>query len=698
MSEATHQLSIDIGGTFTDLVLRDLESGETWIGKVLTTAGDPAEGAYVGTVELLERAHANPERLRSVLHATTLATNALIERKGARAALLTTAGFRDVLEIRDESRYDLFDLFLELPEPLIPRELRFEVDERVRADGTTDRPLDVLEARRTVAALGELGVTAVAVCLLHSYRNPAHEEQLGELVEELLPDVEVSLSHEVAPEIREYPRTATTVTNVYIKRLIAQYLERLKTRLEGIGMSRDLFVMLSSGSLAAIDTAKRFPVRLIESGPAAGALGAAAYARANDARDLISFDMGGTTAKACLVRNGQPARSDQLEVDRVWRFKPGSGTPLRTPVVELIEIGAGGGSIAWVDELGRLRVGPQSAGADPGPACYANGGEMPTVTDANVVLGYLDPDEFLGGRMAIDPELAIRAIERGVADPLGIDVVHAAWGIHQMVNETMAGAARMAATERGEDPRDYPIFAFGGSGPVHAFGVAGVLDSPGLLVPLRAGVMSAVGLQCAPLAFDLVHSWVGRLDEADWSEVEELCARMEREGLAILANARIDEEQVTVSRSVDMRYVGQGYEVTVPVPTGSLALAAEALVPAFETAYRRRNGRVLKDLPLQMVNWRCTTAGPVPEPELGTVQPGAPGHAGPRAERPIFLGDRRDFGNVPVVARAQLRAGDTLRGPAIVQETESTLVVAGDAHIEVDHGGTIVVSLEQGRP
>ena len=545
-------------------------------------------------------------------------------------------------------------------------------------------------ARRTIAALGELGVTAVAVCLLHSYRNPAHEQQLGELVEELLPDVEVSLSHEVAPEIREYPRTATTVTNVYIKRLIAQYLRAPK---DATRRDRDV-------ARSVRDAVERKPRRHRHRQALPGAAdrvrsgrrrtrSAAAYARASDSRDLISFDMGGTTAKACLVRDGEPARSDQLEVDRVWRFKPGSGTPLRTPVVELIEIGAGGGSIAWVDELGRLRVGPQSAGADPGPACYGNGGERPTVTDANLVLGYLDPDAFLGGRMVIDPDLAVRAIERDVADPLGIDVVRAAWGIHQMVNETMAGAARMAATERGEDPRDYPIFAFGGSGPVHAFGVADVLDSPGLLVPLRAGVMSAVGLQCAPLAFDLVHSWVDRLDETDWNEVEELCARMEREGLTILANARIDEEQVTVSRSVDMRYVGQGYEVTVPVSDGSMALAAETLVPAFETAYRRRNGRVLKDLPLQMVNWRCTTTGTVPEPELGTVQPGAPGHAGPRAGAPDIPGrPARLRQRARRRSRSSCAPADALRGPAIVQETESTLVVAGDAHIEVDLRGT----------
>jgi N-methylhydantoinase A len=697
MSTATHQLSIDIGGTFTDLVLRALVSGETWVGKVLTTPSDPAEGAYVGTVELLDGARVEAEHLRSVLHATTLATNAVIERKGARSALLTTAGFRDVLEIRDESRYDLFDLFLELPEPLVPRELRFEVDERVRADGTVDRPLDVAGARQTIAALGDLGVEAVAVCLLHSYRNPVHERQLGELVEELLPDVDVSLSHEVAPEIREFARTATTVTNVYIKRLIAEYLHSLKARLEGLGMSRDLFVMLSSGSLANIDTAGRFPVRLIESGPAAGALGAAAYARAGEWSDVISFDMGGTTAKACLIRDGEPARSDQLEIDRVWRFKPGSGTPVRTPVVELIEIGAGGGSIAWVDELGRLRVGPHSAGADPGPACYGNGGERPTVTDANVVLGYLDPDAFLGGRMAIDPELAIRAIEHDVAGPLGIDVVQAAWGMHQIVNETMAGAARMAATERGDDPRDYPIFAFGGSGPVHAFGVASVLESRGLLVPMRAGVMSAVGLQCAPLAFDLVHSWVCELEETDWAEVEQLCEQMERYGLAILATARIDEQEVTVSRSVDMRYVGQGYELTVPVPAGSLSRAADTLVPTFEEAYRRRNGRVLKDVPLQIVSWRCSTTGPTPETPVGAVPPTSTSTVRVHNERAIFLGDSQEFGTVPVISRAELRAGDTLSGPAIVQETESTLVVAGEAEIEVDALGTIVVRLERGR-
>jgi N-methylhydantoinase A len=697
VNELPHKLSIDIGGTFTDLVLSAAASGASWVGKVLTTPADPAEAVYTGVVELLDRSGVRASQLEGVLHATTLATNVVIERKGARTALVTTTGFRDVLEIRDESRYDLFDLFLELPSPLVDREMRLEVDERVLADGSVDRPLDLARASETIASLRDTGVEAVAVSLLHSYRNPEHERLVGKLVTEILPGVELSLSHEVAPEIREFPRTATTVTNVYIKGLMRRYLARLQERLNGLGLRRDVFVMLSSGSLCDIGTAGEFPVRLVESGPAAGALGAAAYGRASGRPNLISFDMGGTTAKACLIEDGEPHRSDQFEIDRVWRFKPGSGTPIRTPVVELIEIGAGGGSIAWIDELGRLRVGPHSAGADPGPACYVRGGVEPTVTDADLVLGYLDPTSFLGGRMKLDQTRSRDAIEEKVAGPLGIDVVRAAWGIHQIVNETMAGAARMAAIERGNDPRDYPIFAFGGSGPVHAFGVARILGSPEVLIPIRAGVMSAVGLHCAPLAFDFVHSWVGLLDNVRWSEVEELCTSMERDGREILARTHVPVEDVRVTRSVDMRYLGQGYEINVPAPSGATDASAAALALTFEKTYRQRYGRVLEDVPLEIVSWRCSATGPLPALVRPAVVHTVDGRgARTTGERPVYLPDKNTFDVVPVFDRYELAPGVSLAGPAIVQEAESTLVVAGEAAITVDDHGNVLVTMKGG--
>ena len=686
-----YRLSIDIGGTFTDLVLRHVESDQSWVGKVLTTPADPAEGVYTGVAELLAETGVGAEEIQSVLHATTLATNALIERKGARTGLLTTAGFRDVLEIRDESRYDLFDLFLELPVPLVPRGLRLEVPERTLADGSTAKPLHEDAARAAIEALGESGVEAVAVSLLHSYRNPEHERRLGELVRELLPSVELSLSHEVAPEIREFPRTATTIANVYIKRLMTRYLERVRSQLEDVGFDHDLLVMLSSGSLCDVETAGEFPVRLVESGPAAGALGAAAYGRAVGREELISFDMGGTTAKVCLVEEGEAQRSDQFEVDRVWRFKPGSGTPIRTPVIDLIEIGAGGGSIAWIDNLGILRVGPESSGADPGPACYGRGGTEPTVTDADLVLGYLDPDSFLGGRMKLDPEAAVQAIEEKIARPMDLDIVQAAAGIHRIVNETMAGAARVAATERGNDPRGYPIFAFGGAGPVHACGVAAILGSTDVMMPRGAGVMSAIGLLCAPLAFDFVRSWVGLLDEVDWDQVTGLLGEMEDAGREILARSRIRNGEVKVVRGADMRYVGQGYELSVSLPEASQADLGGELALAFQGAYGHRYGRALSGVPVEIVNWRCSAVGPVPtlaEPAVATAKAD-----GPAKEREIFLAEANEFVTVPVYERSQMSPGTAIEGPAIIEENESTFVIGQAAEIVVDERENVVATL-----
>jgi N-methylhydantoinase A len=692
VSDARYELSIDIGGTFTDLVLADVEGGSTWLNKVLTTPSDPAAAVQQGIEGLLEQSSVATGEIHRVLHATTLATNALIERTGARTALLTTAGFRDVLEMRDESRYDLFDLLLELPTPLVPRELRLGVPERVLADGSVDTALDVDAAKRTIGDLRDSGVEAVAICLLHSFRNPEHELQLGELVRTLLPEAELSLSHEVAPEIREYPRTATTVANVYVKRLVQRYMRELRARLTGMGIEAELFIMLSGGSLCAVETAGRFPVRLIESGPAAGALAAAAYAQASEVRDLISFDMGGTTAKACLIDGGAPHRSDQFEVDRVWRFRAGSGSPIRTPVIDLIEIGAGGGSIAWIDELGVLRVGPASAGADPGPACYGRGGTEPTVTDANLVLGYLGAGTLLGGWMPLDLSAARHAIETKIARPLGIDAVQAAWGIHRMVNETMAGAARMAATERGKDPRAYPVFAFGGAGPAHAFGVAQILRSPAVAVANGAGVMSAVGLLCAPVAFELVHSFLGLLDDIDLEAVAGLCNAMEREGRGLLDKANVPESEIAILLSADMRYAGQGHEIRVELPARGVGDRGALLRAAFEATYRRRFGRLLNGMAIEIVNWRCTATGPVPG-RMSVQESRRNGDFASRPRvrsRPIYVPDVDEFVAVPVLQRSDM-SRMPFKGPLVVEDAEATVVVSGPARVRSDDDGTIVI-------
>src|SRR5216117_3647068 len=524
------RLGVDIGGTFTDLVVIDEATGTARVGKVLTTPKDPAHGVEEGIRALLDDAGVRPDEVRAVVHGTTLATNALIERKGAKTALLTTEGFRDALEIGREGRYDMYDLFIDPTSPLVPRHLRREVPERLLADGSIARAIDEVAARRVLAELAQDGVEALAICLLHAYVNPAHEARLVALAHEAMPGVFVSCSSEVVPEIREYERASTTCANIYVAPLMARYLEDLERRLAGLGIPGQLYIMQSSGGIAVPPLARRLPVRLIESGPAAGALAAAQAAGQRREPKLLSFDMGGTTAKACVIDDGVPLVGREFEVARADRFKKGSGLPIRVPVIELLEIGAGGGSIARVDRMGLLKVGPDSAGADPGPACYNLGGRFPTVTDADLLLGYLDAEFFLGGRMRLDREAARRSVEEHVARPLGLDVTGAAWGIHRLVNENMAAAARIHGIERGRDLRQYPLFAFGGAGPVHCWQVAKILKVPRILIPFGAGAMSAYGLLAAPLAFDFVRTGRQRLDRADWPAINRLFAEMRRRG------------------------------------------------------------------------------------------------------------------------------------------------------------------------
>ena len=533
------RLGVDIGGTFTDLVVVDERTGAVGVGKVLTTPKDPAHGVEQGIQSLLGEAGVAAGAVRALVHGTTLATNALIERKGARTALLTTAGFRDTLEIRTEGRYDMYDLFIDPPAPLVPRHLRREVSERLLPDGSVLRPLDEAAARREIEALTAEGVEALAICLLHAYVNPVHERRLAAIAREVAPELPVSCSSDVVPEIREYERTSTTAANVYVVPLMARYLQDLEQRMVDLGLPGQLYVMQSSGGIALPEEARRLPIRLVESGPAAGALAAALAARERGESRLLSFDMGGTTAKACVIDDGVPLVAREFEVARADRFKKGSGLPVRVPVIEMIEIGAGGGSIARVDRLGLLKVGPDSAGADPGPACYGLGGRLPTVTDADLVLGYLDGEFFLGGRMRLDRPAAARAIEEHVARPLGLDLTQAAWGIHRLVNENMAAAARIHGIERGKDLRAYPLFAFGGAGPVHCWQVAKILKVPRILLPFGAGAMSAYGLLAAPLAFDFVRTRHERLDAPDWPAINRLLEEMEMEGRARLARAGV---------------------------------------------------------------------------------------------------------------------------------------------------------------
>lgn len=689
----THRIGADIGGTFTDLVIVDDAGSLFRIAKVLTTPAAPDAAVEAGIREVLGTAGVAAAGVAHVVHGTTLFTNALIERKGARTALITTRGFRDAIEIGREHRYDMYDLLMERPAPLAPRHLRFELNERVLADGSVHQPLDPDEVKGLIATLAAEGIEAVAVCLLHSYRNPAHEAVVGELIRAQAPGITCALSSEVVAEIREYDRTSTTLTNVYVQGLAARYLRSLEQRLRTVGIEGALFVMQSNGGVCDVDTACRFPVRLIESGPAAGALAAAHYGQLIGCPNLLSFDMGGTTAKAALIENGAPLIAAEFEVDRQYRFKKGSGLPVKVPVIEMIEIGAGGGSIARIDSLGRLTVGPDSAGADPGPACYAQGGEAPCVTDADLVLGYLDPAFFLGGGMRLDRDAAARAIEQRVGRPLGIDLTRSAWGIHQLVNENMASAARIHAVERGKDIERFPLFAFGGAGLVHAWRIARILRCPSVVYPLAAGVMSAVGFLSAPLAFDFVRTLPGPLEAMDWHAVNTALRAMEQGGAEVLRRT-VPEDQIRFRRFGDLCYRRQGHEIRVPIPGGELGPHSQAAIRgAFEQAYGAIYGHVLPELEIDVVSWRVVALGPRPKLHLPKAEAAAGSRSSLKGRRQAYLPEAEGYVEVPVYDRYGLAPGDAFDGPAIVEERRSTVVLGPGARARVDDALNLIADL-----
>jgi N-methylhydantoinase A len=690
-----YRVGIDIGGTFTDMLLVG-EDGTAVVGKTLTTTGDPSlavENA-LGPA-LVNRAVKTSER-GTLIHGTTLVTNALIERKGALTALLTTVGFRDAVEIGREHRYELYDLNLELPKPLVPRHLRFDVPERVAADGSVLQTLDEDFVRRLVTELRDKGIKAVGVCYLNSFRNPSHERRTAEIITEVAPEIRVSLSSEVVAEIREFQRTSTTLVNVYVQRRVSDYLAHLQARLDKIGFAGSFFVMLSSGGIATRETASRFPVRLLESGPAAGALAAAQAGILAGHRDLLSFDMGGTTAKLCVIEDGQPLKTHEFEVDRVYRFRKGSGLPVRIPVIDMIEIGAGGGSIARIDSLGLLKVGPESSGAVPGPVCYRQGGTEPTVTDADLVLGYLDPHYFLGGKMKLDLDGARKALG-GLGAKLNMTAEQVAWGIHQIVNENMSNAARAHLGERGKDPRRLPIYAFGGAGPVHGYRVAEILRLPTLISPFGAGVGSTFGLLAAPLAFDFVRSAYSRLDQTDWRFANGLLDEMAGEGRRILVSSGLAANAISYQRTADMRYVGQGHEVSVMLPDGALGL--EHLTPianAFEETYRALYGRKGPDVPLEVINWRVVASGPRPAMNFKLSHDTANHTDTRKASRSAYFPEHGRYVDTAVYNRYALTPGMKFDGPAIVEERESTLIVGVGGHARVDEGLNVIVEVAHG--
>ncbi len=688
-----YRAGVDIGGTFTDLIVFNDATGSFTVGKTLTTPHDPSQAIETVLVEALERDKVAASAVLQLIHGTTLVTNAIIERKGAHTALLATQGFRDSIEIRRENRYELYDLMLEMPESLVPRYLRFNVPQRMLTDGTTLQELDVAFVGQLTRELVANGIEAIAIAFLNSFANPTAEREARAIVQRIAPAMRVSISSEVVPEIREFERTSTTIANVYVQSRVESYLIELQTRLARIGIKGNLLMMLSSGGIVTLDTAIRFPIRLLESGPAAGALAAASFGAVCGYSDLLSFDMGGTTAKFCVIDRGQPLIAHEYEVDRRYRFKKGSGLPIKVPVIEMIEIGAGGGSIARIDPLGLLKVGPESAGAEPGPACYGLGGTEPTVTDADLVLGYLDPAYFLGGRIKLDLAAARLAIKVRVADRLGIPVEAAAWGIHQIVNESMANAARIHTLERGKDPHRFPLFAFGGAGPVHGYRIAKALGSPVVIVPFGAGVISAVGFLTAPLAFDFVRSWPGRIDSLDWQKANMLLAEMEAEGQALLEASDVQTGQISHRREADIRYVGQGHEVRVPLPDGQLdSRSISTITTSFEEVYSRLYERLSPSVPIEIISWRIISSGPKPEVRLEVPHTESKtAQAALKGRREAYFPELGGYSTIPVYDRYRLFPGENFSGPAIVEERESTIIVGPDRRFRIDEQWNLII-------
>ena len=667
------RLGVDIGGTFTDVAL---EMGEKrWSAKILTTPEAPERAVIDVIRRVLAEAGLRPADLSIIIHGTTLATNAIIERKGAKTALLTTEGFRDTIEIRHENRFEQYDVNIDLPPPLVPRRLRFPVKERVDARGRVLVPLDEDGVSSLTERLAALGIEAVAIGFLHSFANPAHERRAGEILAERLPGVAITLSSEISPEMREYERFSTACANAYVQPLIGRYISNLEALLQQEGFVCPLFLMLSGGGLTLAETAIRFPVRLVESGPAGGAIFAAEIARQCGLDKVLSYDMGGTTAKICLLDDLKPQTSRAFEVARIYRFKKGSGLPLRIPVIEMVEIGAGGGSIARIDQLKRITVGPDSAGADPGPACYGRGGAAPTVTDADLLLGRIDPDSFSGGRMALDRGAAEEAMRCEVAEPLALAVELAAFGVSEIVDENMANAARVHAIESGKDARGRTLVAFGGAAPLHATRMAEKLGLDRVLVPSYAGVGSAVGFLRAPIAYEIVRSSLQRLDEFDAAAANALYAAMRAEAEAIVRRGAGDAP-LSETRSAFMRYRGQGHEIAVPLPTRTYRESDAAILhAAFEEEYRRLYSRVIPGVEIEVLSWVLLLSAPVPG-EAATALTSPKNYTPqPARFRPVFDPEAGEFIEVAIHDRRDLKPGAVIRGPAVIVEDETSTVV-----------------------
>jgi N-methylhydantoinase A len=665
------RLAIDIGGTFTDLALQ--HAGGLTTAKVLTTPSAPEAGVMTGVETILATARLKPSDIELLIHGTTLATNAIIERKGARTALITTEGFRDVLALGNESRYDQYDLNIVLPEPLVPRYLRLGVTERLDNQGRVLKQLDECAVRELVPYLRNQAVESIAIGFLHGFVNPVHERRTAEILAGELPGIPITLASEVSPEMREWERFSTAAANAYVQPLIARYLRRLEKDLRKIGLTAPIFTMLSGGNLTTVETACRFPIRLVESGPAGGAIFSASVARQCGIESVLSFDMGGTTAKICLIDSYAPQTARAFEVARAGRFKKGSGLPLRIPVIEMVEIGAGGGSLAKLDALGRIAVGPESAGAEPGPACYGRGGDQPAVTDANLLLGRYDPARFAGGSLELDSTAAKTALACAVAEPLGLETGMAALGIIEIVDENMANAARVHAVESGKSCQGRTMIAFGGGGPVHGTRIAEKTGIGRVLVPSGAGVGSAIGFLRAAVGYEVVRSLYQRLGDFDIEAVNTLLAAMAIEAASIVAQgsfgAAVEERRIAY-----MRYAGQGHEIAVPLPARPLKAAdVPAIRAAYEAEYTRFYDRPVPGSDIEVLSYSVTVAtlqSPLAEPPReAPAYPAEPG--GTRLVRDTATGAVASWA---IFERGKLQPGGRFEGPAIVAEAETSIL------------------------
>ena len=687
----TYKLGFDIGGTFTDFILLNEKSGEIHTHKILTTPEEPSDAVIDGISHLIDKYDIDPKKIVHTTHATTLITNAFIERKGSKTGLICTSGFSDIIEIGNEMRYDIYDLLIELPKPIVSRNNRFEVDERITATGTVFKKINTTQLNKIVDNIKKSGIEAVGICFLHSYKNNSHEEKVKEILKKKLKNVSVSVSNEVSPEIREYERISTTLCNAYVQPLVSKYLKKLLIEQKKLNLNNELSLMLSSGGITDIQTAIDYPINLVESGPAAGVLSAIYYGKQIKEKNILSFDMGGTTAKMGLIKDGKPTISDNFEIGRVHRFKKGSGLPVKIPTIELIEIGAGGGSIAHVDELGLLKVGPESAGADPGPACYERGNKYPTVTDANLVLGIINPDNFLGGRMQLNKDLSKEVIKENIANKLKISLIDSALGIYKIVNESMISATRVHIAERGSDPRKLILIAFGGAGPIHAHSIAKSLKMKGFVCPAKAGVASTVGFLNAPVSYDFFQSFISILKIDAFEKMDKIFETMKKRGLDTLLRSSEKQKDVKFILQADMRHKGQGHEILVDIKNEdirnkNIQVIKNKFYKSYETVY----GYSHKKLDIEITKLRLKAIGKNPKFKISEENYDQKSKL---TKRQIYLDKGKPL-FASIYKRADLSELKNYAGPAIIEEIDSTVVIPNNCSFTKDHNQNIIAKFK----